>query len=351
MLIFIIRRLMVLVPTLILVSMITFIIIQLPPGDYLTSYINSLQMTGEPVSLDEVERLRQQFGLDQPMHVQYLRWVGLAWFHGGAEGAESQWFNGPKGMLQGDFGQSFLYQKPVNTLIWERLGLTMVLALGAMLVTWAIAIPIGIFSATRQYGTLDYSFTFLGFVGMATPEFLFALVVMFLANRWFGLRVGGLFSEEYESAPWDLAKVVDLLKHLWIPVLVLSISGTGGLIRTVRANLLDQLQMPYVATARAKGLSELRLLLKYPVRLAINPLVSTLGWMLPVLVSGSVIVSVVLSLPTTGPLLLQALLAQDMFLAGSFVMLLSFLTMIGTLISDILLAWVDPRIRFEEKKA
>lgn len=329
MILFILRRLGVMIPTLFLVSIVTFIIIQLPPGDYLTSYIASLQTSGETVSLEKVEKLRQQYGLDKPLPVQYARWVG--------------------GMVKGDFGQSFLYQKPVSSLIWERVGLTTFIALVSMLFMWLLAVPIGVYSATRQYGVMDYLATFFGLVGMATPAFLLALVMLFVTNRYLGVSVGGLFSDKYISAPWSWGKFVDLLKHMWVPVALLSFGGAGGLIRTVRANLLDQLEMPYVDAARAKGLSEWRLILKYPVRIAINPLVSTIGWMLPTLVSGSVIVDVVLSLPTCGPLMLQALLAQDMFLAGAFVMLLSVLTMLGTLISDILLAWVDPRIRFESK--
>ena len=331
MIVFILRRLGVMAPTLLLVSMITFVIIQLPPGDYLTSFITSLEMTGETVNIEKVERMRREYGLDRPLYVQYLRWVG--------------------GMLRGDFGQSFVHQKPVSSLIWERVGLTAAIAILSMLLTWAIAIPIGIYSATRQYGIMDYVATFFGLIGMATPAFLLALILLFVSNRYFGISVGGLFSDRFVTAPWSWARFVDLLKHLWIPVVILAFSGTGGLIRTVRANLLDQLEMPYVDTARSKGLPEWKLILKYPVRIAINPLCSTIGWMLPHLISGAVIVDVVLSLPTSGPLMLNALLSQDMYLAGSFVMILSFLTMLGTLVSDILLAWVDPRIRFEAKKA
>ena len=326
---YIIHRLLVMVPVLFLISIATFIIIQLPPGDYLTTYIANLQMIGEDVSLQTIAQLREQYGLDQPLYVQYLMWVG--------------------GMLHGDFGNSFVYNKPVSSLIWERIGLTMAIAIGSMLLTWVIAIPIGIYSAVRQYGTFDYAITFLGFIGMATPGFLFALVLMFLANRYFGISIGGLFSDQYAAAPWSWGKVGDLLLHLWVPVLVLAVASTGGMVRILRANLLDQLEMPYVATARAKGLSEWRLLLRYPVRIAINPIISGVGSILPALISGSVIISIVMNLPTTGPLLLSSLMDQDMYLAGSFLMILAVLSMLGTLLSDLLLAWIDPRIRFEGK--
>jgi peptide/nickel transport system permease protein len=330
MLSFILHRLLIMIPTLLLISVLSFIIIELPPGDFLTTYIANLQQSGDSADHAAIEAMRVRYGLDKPMHYRYWKWIS--------------------GVVRGDFGQSFAMNKPVGELIWERLGLTVVIALVTLVFTWIIAIPIGIYSATHQYKFLDYFFTFLGFIGMATPPFLLALVLMYFSYRWFGTGVGGLFSDAFLEAPWTWAKAVDMFKHLWVPVVVLAVEGTAGLIRMVRANLLDQLEMPYVVTARAKGLSEWRLLLKYPVRIAINPIVSTIGWMLPTLVSGSVIVSIVLSLPTAGPLLLNALMDQDMYLAGSFVMLLSFLTVIGTLISDILLAWVDPRIRFEARQ-
>ncbi len=318
------------IPTLILISIISFTIIQLPPGDYLTTYIANLAQTGEDADEALVASLRARYGLDQPLPMQYLKWMS--------------------GVLRGDFGQSFSMNKPVRELIWERLGLTFIIALLSILLTYMIAIPIGIYSATHQYTFGDYLFTLLGFIGLATPPFLLALVLQYASYSWFGTSVGGLFSDDMLDAPWSLAKWFDLLKHVWVPVVILSLAGTAGTIRTIRANLLDQLQMAYVETARAKGLPEWKLLLKYPVRLAINPMVSTIGWMLPYLVSGSVIVSMVLSLPTTGPLMLSALLEQDMYLAGTFVMMLSALTVIGTLISDILLVLVDPRIRFERLK-
>lgn len=331
MLTYIIRRILIMIPTLFLISVVSFCIIQLPPGDYLTSLIAQMQETGEQVDRDRIESLRKRYGLDQPLVVQYGKWIS--------------------GVLVGDFGQSFSLNKPVGQLIWSRLGLTVSIALLSIGLTWLIAIPIGIYSATHQYTVFDYVFTFLGFIGMATPGFLLALLVMYFSYTWLGISVGGLFSDEFIGEPWSWAKVVDFAQHVWIPVVVLAVSSTAGLIRTVRANLLDQLEMPYVVTARSKGLSPWRLLLKYPVRIAINPVVSTIGWMLPALVSGSVIVAMVLSLPTTGPLMLTALFTQDMYLAGSFVMILSCLTVIGTLISDILLAWVDPRIRFERQNA
>ena len=329
---YIIRRVLIMIPTLFLISVISFTIIQLPPGDYLTTYIANLAQTGETVDEARIESLRARYGLDKPLYQQYVLWI---------------W----KILRHGDFGQSFSLNKPVKELIWERLALTIVISLLAICVTWILAIPIGIYSATHQYKISDYIFTFFAFIGMATPGFLLALVVMNIAYTQFGISVGGLFSNEYIDAPWSWGKVVDLLQHVWIPVAVLAVAGTGGMVRTMRANLLDQLEMPYVVTARAKGLSEWRLLLKYPVRIAINPIVSTIGWMLPMLVSGSTIVAMVLSLPTTGPLMLNALMEQDMYLAGSFILMLSTLTVIGTLISDLLLAWVDPRIRFGGQEA
>lgn len=327
---YIFKRVLLMIPTLLIISIISFSIIQLPPGDYLTTYLANLAQTGEAADEALIATMRARYGLDRPLPMQYLKWMG--------------------GVLQGDFGQSFTMNKPVKDLIWERLGLTFVIALFSILLTYAIAIPIGIYSATHQYTIGDYVFTFLGFIGLATPAFLLALVLQYASYTWFGTSVGGLFSDEMIAAPWSLAKFFDLLRHIWVPVVILAFAGTAGTIRTIRANLLDQLQMPYVETARAKGLPEWKLLLKYPVRMAINPLISTVGWMLPYLVSGSVIVSMVLSLPTTGPLMLTALMEQDMYLAGTLVMMLSALTVIGTLISDILLVLVDPRIRFERQQ-
>ncbi|MXP62795.1 ABC transporter permease [Roseomonas sp. M0104] len=324
---FIGRRLLAMVPFLFLTSVTVFTLIQLPPGDYLSNYAAQLAESSETVDQATLENLRQRYGLGQPLPVQYLKWIG--------------------GVLQGDFGQSFEWQQPVWPLIRERLGLTLLVTLSALIFTWAVALPIGIYSAVRKYSLADYLFTFIGFVGLAVPGFLLALVVMYVAVTWFGQSVGGLFSEQYEGAPWSLGKVLDLLAHLWIPMVVIGLSGTASLIRIMRANLLDELNKPYVETARAKGLPEWKLLLRYPVRAALNPFVSTLGWILPHLVSGSVIVAVVLNLPIAGPLLLQSLLSQDMYLAGAFLLLLCCLTVLGTLLSDILLALLDPRIRFE----
>jgi peptide/nickel transport system permease protein len=322
---YIARRLLMLVPTIIVISLISFVLIQLPPGDFLTSYIIQLESAGQVVDQSTIDSLTAQYGLDQPLPVQYLKWVS--------------------GMLQGDFGQSFTWKAPVKDLIWERLGLTFALSLASLLFIWVVAFPVGIYSAIRQYSVGDYLFTFLSFVGLGIPPFLLALVVMWLALSQFGISVGGLFSIEYVDAPWSLEKFIDLLKHLWIPMVVLGLGGTAGLVRIMRANLLDELHKPYVVTARAKGVPEAKLIVKHPVRVALNPFVSTVGWTLPGLVSGSIIVSVVLNLPTTGPILLRALQAQDMYLAGTIVMMLSILTVVGTLISDVLLAWLDPRIR------
>jgi peptide/nickel transport system permease protein len=324
---YIIRRIILLIPTLIAISIVSFILIQLPPGDYLTSYVAQLSQQGEQVDQSTLAALKAQYGLDQPIYVQYLKWI--------------------TGVLRGDFGYSFEWRRPVAQLLWDRLGFTFIISLATLLLTWIIAFPIGIYSAVRQYSIGDYLFTFLGFLGLAIPDFLAALVLMWIAFAVFGQSVGGLFSPDYVDAPWSVAKVLDMLSHLWIPAIILGIGGTAGLIRIMRANLLDELHKPYVTTARAKGLPEWKLILKYPVRVALNPFVSTVGWSLPHLVSGTVIVGVVLNLPTNGPLLLRALLSQDMYLAGSFILMLSVLTVIGTLISDILLAWLDPRIRLQ----
>ena len=326
MLSYIIRRLLIMIPTLVAISIISFAIIQLPPGDFLTTYVAERNARGETVDPTEVESLRQRFGLDQPMYIQYLRW---SW-----------------NFLHGDFGHSFEWNRPVSSLIAERIPLTIVISFSTLLFTWLVSVPIGIYSAVRQYSWVDYLLTFIGFIGLATPSFLFALVLLWFSYAYLGMSIGGLFSPEYLEAPWSWAKILDLLTHLWIPVIIVGTAHTAKFIRIIRGNLLDELKKPYVTAARAKGLSEARLILKYPVRVAINPLVSTIGWTLPELISGIAITAVVLNLPTSGPLLLSALRSQDMQLAGGFIMLLSFLTVIGTLISDILLAWVDPRIRF-----
>jgi peptide/nickel transport system permease protein len=325
---FIIKRVLWMVPSLFAVSFLAFVLIQLPPGDYVTTYIATLAASNEIVDQNAAAELRSRFGLDQPFLFQYLKWISGI-------------------VARGDFGLSFEWQQPVSELIWERMALTLVVTVSTLLMTWAIAFPIGVFTAVRQYSIGDYFFTFLGFLGLAIPSFLLALVLMYIAVVKFGADVGGLFSPEYQTAPWSWGKVGNLLEHLWVPVVILATNGTASLIRIMRANMLDELHRPYVTTARAKGLSEFRLLIKYPVRLAINPFISTIGWLLPNLVSGALIVAVVLSLPTAGPLLLQSLMSQDMYLAGAFVLLMCTLTLVGTLLSDILLALVDPRIRFD----
>ncbi|OIO88294.1 MAG: ABC transporter permease [Anaerolineae bacterium CG2_30_64_16] len=314
------------IPTVVIISLVSFAIIQLPPGDYLTTLTAGLE-AGEQVSQGQLHYLTERYGLDKPLHVQYWRWMSGI-------------------ILRGDFGQSFEWNRPVKDLIWERIGLSFMLSLSTLLFVWAIAFPIGILVAVRQYSLWDYFWTFIGFIGLATPNFMLALILMYVAFRYFGQSVGGLFSPDFVDVPWSWARVLDMLKHLWIPIIVLGTSQTASLIRIMRANLLDELHKPYVTTARAKGMSEISLLAKYPVRVALNPFVSTVGWVLPRLVSGSVVTAVVLNLPISGPLMLRALKAQDMYLAGSFILLLSTLTIIGTLLSDILLAWLDPRIRY-----
>ncbi|MCP5280886.1 MAG: ABC transporter permease [Rhodoferax sp.] len=325
---FIIKRLFWMLPFLIAISFLSFVLIQLPPGDFVTSYIATLAASNEVVDQNTAVDLRNRFGLDQPMIVQYWKWISNI-------------------LLHGDFGLSFEWQQPVGDLIWERMALTLVLTFSALLMTWGIALPVGVFSAVKKYSIADYLVTGLSFVGLAVPSFLLALVLMYIAAIEFGQDVGGLFSEQFQNAPWSMAKTIDLLHHLWIPVIILAVSGTASLIRVMRANMLDELHKPYVTTARAKGLSEFTLLVKYPMRLALNPFISTIAWLLPNLVSGSIIVAIVLSLPTAGPLLLQSLMSQDMYLAGAFILLICALTVLGSLVSDILLALVDPRIRLE----
>lgn len=312
--------------TVFVVSIISFTIIQLPPGDYLTSYVTALQRSGQQVSEDQVEALRVQYGLGKPVYVQYFKWMS--------------------GFLRGDMGFSFQWKRPVNELVWERLGLTLALSLSSLLFTWIVSFPIGVITALRQYSFGDYFFTFFSFIGLAIPNFMLALILMYIGFKYLGMNVGGLFSPEFSDASWSMARFVDLLKHLWIPTIVVGTAGTAGLVRIMRANLLDELGKPYVTTAKSKGISDARVVLKYPVRIALNPFISTIGWTLPRLISGATITSIVLNLPTAGPLLLNSLMTQDMFLAGSFVMLLSILTIIGTFISDLLLVMVDPRIKF-----
>ncbi|MEQ8600115.1 MAG: ABC transporter permease [Devosia sp.] len=322
---FLVRRLIAMVLTIWAVSFVAFAIIQLPPGDYLTSYVAQLSAAGDRIDPATIEALRQRYGLGQPFIVQYFKWIG--------------------GILQGDFGESFEWSAPVSELIWGRMGNSVLLEGLAVLVMWLVALPIGIYAAVRKYSLGDYLATIGGFIGLAIPNFLFALVLMYLWYVYFGQTLGGLFSPELANSPWSLEKLLDFLSRAWAPVLVLATAGTAQLIRVMRANLLDELSKPYVVTARAKGLPEWRVVLKYPVRVALNPLVSTIGWLLPTLVSSSVVVSAVMNLPTAGPLLLRSLTTQDMYLAGAIILLLGILTILGTLISDLILAWIDPRIR------
>jgi peptide/nickel transport system permease protein len=330
MLAYLVRRLILALLTTWAISVLSFVIIQLPPGDYITSYIAQMSASGGFVSEQEAEALRREYGLDQPMWIQYLRWM--------------------KHVMQGNFGMALEWKRPVSEVIGDRLWLTMVVSVAAIILTWALALPIGIYSAVRQYSPGDYAATLLGFVGLAVPSFMLALVLMYFGFTLFGANIGGLFSDEFLEAPWSWAKAWDLAKHLPLPAIILGLAGTAQLIRIMRANLLDELRRPYVVTARARGLPEYRVILKYPVRVALNPFASTVGYLLPYVVSGSIIVSLVLSLPTVGPLLLKALVAQDMFLAGTIVLLLGVMTVIGTFLSDLLLMWIDPRIRLEGRK-
>ena len=322
---YVIRRILIMIPTLIAISAITFVIIQLPPGDYLSTLIAELQSQGENVDQSKINALRAQYGLDRPMIEQYLVW---GW-----------------GLLNGDFGFSFEYQLPVADVVGDRLFLTLVLNFTTIIFIWLVSFPIGIYSATHQYSWGDYGLTFVGFIGLAIPNFLLALVLLYFANVWFGTSIGGLMDPSYIDQPWTTGKILSVLEHLWVPVVVIGTSGTAGMIRRLRANMLDELQKQYVVTARAKGLSPFRTLIKYPLRTALNPFIADIGNMLPQVVSGSAIVSMVLSLPTTGPMLIAALQSQDMYLAGSFLIFLAMLTVVGMFLSDLALAWLDPRIR------
>ena len=322
---YILRRLLTMIPTLLVISALVFVIIQLPPGDYLESHIAELQSQGESVDEEKIQFLREQYGLDKPLLHQYWYWL--------------------TGMLQGDFGYSFEYDLPVSEVVGDRLVLTILISIATILFTWIVAFPIGIYSATHQYSWGDYGLSTLGFLGLATPNFLLALVTMYFANAWFGTSIGGLMEPEYIDVPWSLDKLLSILEHLWIPVLVIGTAGTAGMIRRLRANLLDELQKQYVTTGRAKGLPPGKLLRKYPLRVALNFFVADIGNLLPQVISGAEIVAIVLSLPTTGPILLNSLQSQDMYLAGSFLMFLALLTVVGVLISDIALAWLDPRVR------
>lgn len=328
------QRILILIPTLIVISLVTFTIIQLPPGDYLSNQIDELRSQGDTAALEKIEFLRRQFGLDKPFIEQYATWVGI-W-------PGNQGFSG---LLQGDWGWSFEYDLPVKEVVGDRLLLSFILNFSIILFTWAVSFPIGAYAATHQYSWSDYGLTLLGYIGLATPNFLLALVLMYFANVQFGLSVGGIMAPEYLGQPWSLAKFESVLHHLWIPVIVIGTSGTAGMIRRLRANLLDELQKQYVTTARAKGMPQFRLLMKYPMRMALNPFIADIGSLLPSVISGSAIVAVVLSLQTSGPMLLDALRSQDQYLAGSFLMFLALLAVIGTFVSDLLLAALDPRIR------
>lgn len=325
------NRLMTMVLTLVAISVLVFAIIQLPPGDYLTSYIAEIQSQGEQVTADKIQFLREEYGLDKPLWQQYLVWA--------------------TGLVQGDLGYSFEYNQPVADVVGERMPLTLLLNAATVVFIYLVSFPIGIYSATHQYSWGDHGLSFLGFLGLATPNFLLALILLYFANVWFGTSIGGLMAPEFIDAPWTFAKIGSVFAHLWVPVLVIGTAGTAGMIRRLRANLLDELHRQYVTTARAKGLSERRILFKYPLRMAMNPFIADLGSILPQIVSGSVIISAVMSLPTTGPMLLSSLRSQDMYLAGSFLMFLALLTVVGMFVSDLLLAVLDPRIRLGVKSA
>ncbi|MDJ0950070.1 MAG: ABC transporter permease [Alphaproteobacteria bacterium] len=324
---YIIHRLLIMIPTLLAISFIVFVIIQLPEGDYLSSYIAQLESQGESVDPAKIAFLREQYGFDRPFHEQYGLWLF--------------------GMLQGDFGYSFEFSLPVTDVVGDRLLLSFLISFTTILFIWVVSFPIGVYSATHQYSWTDHGLTFLGFLGLATPNFLLALVLLYLANVWFGTSIGGLMDEQYIDQPWSWNKFVSILEHLWVPVVVIGTSGTAGMIRRLRANLLDELQKQYVVTGRAKGLHPFKLLVKYPLRMALNPFVADIGNLLPQVISGAAIVSIVLGLETTGKMLLEALQNQDMYLAGSFLMFLAALTVVGVLVSDLLLAMLDPRIRLE----
>lgn len=324
---YILWRIAVMIPTLIVISMLVFTIIQLPPGDFFESQIAELRAQGETANLQEIENLRHEYGLDRPLPIQYVRWVA--------------------GMLHGDFGYSFEYQLPVSDVVGDRLWLTILVSMTTILVTWLIAFPIGIYSATHQYSWGDYGLTFLGLLGIAIPNFMLALILMYFANVWFGVSIGHLMDQKYLSQPMSWAKAQSILSHLWIPVIIVGTAGTAGMIRRLRANLLDEMQKQYVVTARAKGLHPLKALVKYPLRMALNFFVADIGSILPSIISGAEITAIVLSLETTGPMLIRALQSQDMYLAGSFLMFLAFLNVIGVLISDIALGFLDPRIRLQ----
>ena len=325
MIMYILRRILLMIPTLFIISALVYTLIELPPGDYFESYMAELEAQGENIDRKQIEELKEEYGFDKHPVERYFIWLG--------------------GLVQGDLGYSFEHELPVNEVVGDRLFLTMLVAFVTIIVTWVIAFPIGIYSATHQYSWGDYGLTFLGLLGIATPNFLLALLLMYLANAYLGTSIGGLMDPEFINKPMSWEKFLSILEHLWIPVLVIGTSGTAGMIRTLRANLLDELQKQYVTTARAKGLAPFKALVKYPLRMSLNFFIADIGKLLPTIVSGAEIVAIVLSLETTGPLLIEALQSQDMYLAGSFLMFLAFLTVIGVLISDMALAILDPRIR------
>lgn len=325
---YILKRILLMIPTIFVISFVAFIIIDLPPSDYAETYVATLAANGNVTSQETLDQLRNLYGLGEPAPERYVKWMwGI--------------------VTRGDFGVAFQYNQPVSSMIWDRIWLTMAITLGGLLISWLIAFPVGIYSAVRQYSMGDYLATFLAFVAISVPSFLLALVIMYIRFKYFDITMSGLFSSEMEKAPWSLSKVADFFEHAWLPIIVLGIGAIGGLIRTLRANLLDEMRKPYVITARAKGLPEWKVVTKYPLRLALNPFISGVGFTLPQLVNGSIIISVVMNLPLVGSMLLSALTSQDMYLAGSLILITSVLTIIGVFLSDLLLAWVDPRIRFE----
>ncbi len=328
---YLVHRILIMIPTLIAISIVIFIIINLPPGDYFSTYIAELQSQGENANLAKIAFLKAQYGFDKPLWEQYIYWAA--------------------GMLHGDLGYSFLYDLPVNKVVGDRLLLTFFVSFTTILFTYFVAFPIGVYSATHQYSLSDYLLTLVGFLGLATPSFLLALVLVYLAHVYMGISVGGLMDPTYLNKPWSWGKALSVFAHIWIPVIVIGTAGTASMIRRLRANLLDELQKQYVVTARAKGLHPLKVLFKYPLRMSLNPFISDIGSLLPHVISGAAVVSVVMSLPTTGPMLLEALRSQDMFLAGSFLMFLAFLTVIGVFVSDLALAMLDPRIRLQAGRA
>ena len=335
-----VQRVLIMIPTLLVISIVTFIIIQLPPGDYLSNQLAELKSQGDTAALEKIAFLRKEYGLDRPMIEQFAVWLGI-W-----PGP-----NGFSGILQGDLGWSFEYQQPVDEVVGDRLFLSFVLNFTVVLFVYAVSFPIGVYTAVRQYSFGDYAMTFLGYIGLATPNFLLALILLFLAKMYFGVSIGGMMDEQYIGAPWSLAKIGSVVEHMVVPVIVIGASGTAAMIRRLRANLLDELQKQYVTTARAKGLPTTRLLIKYPLRMSLNPFIADIGNLLPQMISGSAIVAVVMSLPTSGPMLVHALQSQDQYLAGSFLLFLSCLTVFGMFVSDVALALLDPRIRLGAEAA